>query len=266
MASQPALQRHHRPTDRAAVPAPWAVPRRVTNERVFTRRHLPLYVALSVVNLFAAASLILFWLSKAEWSAQTPAYVVLDRLAADRPLHVRVALVRAPAHAAAAADGGPTGAAGRGRHDLRPRRRGARDARADGPGARRDGLPARDLGAGRGRRRRRAGDVPAARGPALQPLGRGALPAARRDLRGPHEARQLQRVARRRRLRPLRGRLRLRPRSRPRAPLPRPASWATSTIPRSATSRRRSSTTTRAPASSPGARPRRPTRTTPRSR
>lgn len=77
MASQPALQRHHRPTDRAAVPTPWAVPRRVTNERVFTRRHLPLYVALSVVNLFAAASLILFWLSKAEWSAQTPAYVVL---------------------------------------------------------------------------------------------------------------------------------------------------------------------------------------------
>src|SRR5829696_7999615 len=49
----------------------------VVNERVFRRRDVPLYAVLSVVNLVAVAALVAFWASRAEWSAQTPAYVLL---------------------------------------------------------------------------------------------------------------------------------------------------------------------------------------------
>jgi cellulose synthase (UDP-forming) len=56
---------------------PRLLARQVSNERVFRPRHLPLYVLLSVVNLAAAALVLSFWLSKAQWSAQTPAYVAL---------------------------------------------------------------------------------------------------------------------------------------------------------------------------------------------
>lgn len=50
---------------------------RVRNERVFRWPHLPVYAVLSAVNLAAVAWLGSFWAARAEWSPQTPAYVVL---------------------------------------------------------------------------------------------------------------------------------------------------------------------------------------------
>jgi cellulose synthase (UDP-forming) len=54
-----------------------AVPDRVRNERVFRARQIPLYALLSLVNVAAVAWVAVFWASRAEWSAQTPAYALL---------------------------------------------------------------------------------------------------------------------------------------------------------------------------------------------
>ncbi len=50
---------------------------RVRNKRVFRWRHVPVYAILTAINLAAAAWLTSFWVAHAEWSSQTPAYVVL---------------------------------------------------------------------------------------------------------------------------------------------------------------------------------------------
>ena len=52
-------------------------PREVCNERVFGLRDVPLYALLTVVNLAAVAWLLMFWLAHVEWSAETPAYLLL---------------------------------------------------------------------------------------------------------------------------------------------------------------------------------------------
>jgi hypothetical protein len=55
------------------------VPDRVRNERVFRARQIPLYALLSLINVAAVAWVADFWASRAEWSAQTPAYELLTR-------------------------------------------------------------------------------------------------------------------------------------------------------------------------------------------
>jgi cellulose synthase (UDP-forming) len=54
-----------------------AVPSRVINERVFGHRHIPLYAALSVLNLVVAGWAVAYWLGHATWSAHTPVYLLL---------------------------------------------------------------------------------------------------------------------------------------------------------------------------------------------
>jgi cellulose synthase (UDP-forming) len=53
------------------------VPDRVRNERVFRARQIPLYALLSLINVATVAWVVTFWASRAEWSAQTPAYILL---------------------------------------------------------------------------------------------------------------------------------------------------------------------------------------------
>jgi cellulose synthase (UDP-forming) len=63
-------------TSPSAAPQP-RVARRVTNDRIFRVRDLPLYLALSVVNVTAALWAVSFWLGHAEWSPYTVVYVLL---------------------------------------------------------------------------------------------------------------------------------------------------------------------------------------------
>jgi cellulose synthase (UDP-forming) len=53
------------------------VARSVENARVFSARDAPLYAFLSVLVLAAFVWLVEFWVARAEWSPQTPAYIFL---------------------------------------------------------------------------------------------------------------------------------------------------------------------------------------------
>jgi cellulose synthase (UDP-forming) len=69
--AQPASLVTPGPEDRIA---PDAV---VQNERVFRARDAPAYALLSVINVLAALWLLTYWISRAEWSVHTIAYVIL---------------------------------------------------------------------------------------------------------------------------------------------------------------------------------------------
>src|SRR5438552_1278366 len=55
---------------------PW-VAGSVDNVRVFSRRDVPLYAFLCLLNLAAVVWLVMFWVAHAEWSPQTLAYIFL---------------------------------------------------------------------------------------------------------------------------------------------------------------------------------------------
>jgi cellulose synthase (UDP-forming) len=79
------------------------VARTVANVRVFSARDMPLYAFLSLLNLAAVVWLVMFWVARAEWSPQTPAYIfltssVLFPLAMFESRWVVLPIMRRPKH------------------------------------------------------------------------------------------------------------------------------------------------------------------------